>query len=56
VVAQENTPNPSFDTAWHKKLYVDIDVSALKAEATAAAMRPKLEAWRAGMDAVLKKK
>jgi arylsulfatase A-like enzyme len=56
VGAQENTPNPAFDPAWHKKLYEDIDVSALKAEASAADMRPKLEAWREGMDAVLRKK
>jgi arylsulfatase A len=53
--AQENTPNPNFDPAWHKKLYEDIDVSNLKPERTAAEMRPKLQAWRDGMNAVLKK-
>jgi arylsulfatase A-like enzyme len=52
--AQMNTPNPNFDPAWHKKLYEDIDVSNLKPERTAAEMRPKLQAWRDGMNAVLK--
>ena len=55
VGAQANTPNPNFDPAWHKKLYEDIDVSNLKPERTAAEMRPKLQAWRDGMNAVLKK-
>jgi arylsulfatase A-like enzyme len=56
VGAQENTPNPNFDPALHKKLYIDVDVSSLKAGATAAQMRPKLEAWRETMNAVLKAK
>jgi arylsulfatase A-like enzyme len=53
VGAQMNTPNPNFDPALHRKLYVDIDTSLLTPDRTAAAMRPKLEAWRAGMDAVV---
>jgi arylsulfatase A-like enzyme len=56
IGAQENTPNPHFDPALHKKLYLDIDVSSLKPAATAAAMRPKLEAWRTEMNAVLRPK
>jgi arylsulfatase A-like enzyme len=56
VGAQENTPNPDFDPALHKKLYVDVDVSSLKPAATAAEMRPKLEAWREGMLAVVRKR
>ena len=56
IGAQENTPNPNFDPAQHKKLYIDIDVSQLKAGDTAAKMRPLLEAWREGMNAVLPKK
>jgi hypothetical protein len=48
-----NTPNPNFDAALHRRLYVDIDTSLLKPDRTAAAMRPKLEAWRAGMDGVV---
>src|SRR5262245_737703 len=56
VGAQENTPNPAFDPALHQKLYVDTDVSRLKAGETAAAMRPGLKDWREGMNAVLPKK
>jgi arylsulfatase A-like enzyme len=56
VGAQENTLNPGFDPALHQKLYVDIDTSLLTPDRTAAAMRPKLEAWRAGMDAVVPKR
>jgi hypothetical protein len=55
VGAQENEPNPKFDPAWHKRLYEDVDVSKLKAGATAAEMRAKLQEWRAGMNAVLPK-
>ena len=49
IGAQNNTPNPNFDAAMHKRLYVDMDISQLKPLATAAAMRPMLEAWRKGM-------
>jgi arylsulfatase A-like enzyme len=56
VGAQENTPNPKFDAALHKQLYEDMDVSKLKPAATAAAMRPDLEAWRKLLNAVLPKK
>src|SRR5262249_54958591 len=52
---QENMDNRRFEPAWHKKLYEDIDVSKLKPDRTAAEMRPKLQAWRDGMNAVLKK-
>jgi arylsulfatase A len=54
IGAQEMTPNPNFDAALHKKLYVDVDVSVLKPAATAAEMRPKLEAWREGMAAAVR--
>ncbi len=53
VGAQENRANPLFDAGLHKKLYVDIDVSALRPAATAAAMETQLRAWRQGMNAVL---
>lgn len=56
IGALENTANPHFDPTWFKKLYVDTDVSALKAGTTAAAMDPDLRAWREGMNAVLKVK
>jgi arylsulfatase A-like enzyme len=55
VGAQENELNPKFDPAWHKRLYEGVDVSNLKASATAAEMRSKLQEWRAGMNAVLPK-
>jgi arylsulfatase A-like enzyme len=56
VGAQENTPNPKFDAALHRQLYEDVDASKLKPAATAAAMRPGLQAWRKAMNAVLPKK
>jgi hypothetical protein len=56
VGAQENTVNPAFDPARHKRLYADTDVSKLKPAATAADMRPGLREWRAGMNAVVPKK
>ena len=56
VGAQEMRPNPDFDAALHRKLYIDTDVSTLEAAATAAEMRPKLEAWRQGMNDALKRK
>jgi arylsulfatase A-like enzyme len=56
VKAQENSPNPAFDPALHKKLYVETDVSRLKAGRTAAEMRVDLQEWRDSMNAVLPKK
>jgi arylsulfatase A-like enzyme len=53
VGAQENTPNPNFDPALYKLLYVDTNVSRLKPAATALEMTKQLAAWRQGMDAVL---
>ena len=55
VRAQVNSPNPSFDPAWFKRLYSDIDTSSLKPDKTAAAMRSKLTGWRADIDAVVAK-
>lgn len=48
---QENRPNPDFDPALYRPLYVETDVSRLKPAPTAAGMRPKLSAWRSAMDA-----
>jgi arylsulfatase A len=56
VGAQENAPNPAFDPALYRTLYVDTDVSKLKPAATAAAMRPALKEWRQAMNAVVPKK
>ncbi len=53
VGAQENKANPAFNAKPWRRLYRDIDVSQLPAEATAAAMAPKLSDWRTLMTAVL---
>ena len=55
VGAQENSPNPNFDPAWHKKLYEDIDTSQIPLKPTAAEMAKSFEVWRQGMDAVVSK-
>src|SRR5262245_44835623 len=55
VGAQENTVNPDFDPALHRKLYVDTDVSRLKPAATAAEMTKPLAGWRQGMDEVARR-
>ena len=52
VGAQENTPNPDFDPALHRRIYLDTDVSKLTPARTAAEMTGKLAAWRQGMDSV----
>jgi arylsulfatase A-like enzyme len=55
VGAQENVPNPAFDAAAHRKLYIDVDVSKLKPAATAAATREPYREWRKAMDAAVRK-
>jgi arylsulfatase A-like enzyme len=52
VGAQGNRPNPDFDEALYRKLYVDVDVSRLRPALTAAEMTKKLAGWRKLMDAV----
>lgn len=56
VKAQANTPNPDYDEALYRKLYLDVDVSKLKPDRTAAEMTPKLAAWRKAMDEVVPKR
>ncbi len=53
VGAQMPEPNPEFDAAKHRALYVDKDVSSLKAGATAAATEPAWKEWRAAMNAAV---
>lgn len=55
LAAQENTPNPAFDAAMHKALYVTVDVSKLAALKTAAKTSEPLRDWRKLMDAAVKK-
>ena len=50
VGAQENVPNPDFDAALHRQLYIETDVSRLLPAPKAAAMTPGLASWRKGMD------
>jgi arylsulfatase A-like enzyme len=54
VGAQENVPNPDYDAALAKKLYVDIDTSRLSPARTAAEMASQLRDWRAGMDGAVR--
>jgi arylsulfatase A-like enzyme len=54
--AQENTPNPAVDAAMHKRLYVDVDASKLKAGRSAAEVRERWQEWRDAMNAAVKKR
>jgi arylsulfatase A len=56
VAAQTNKPNPAFDVALHRKLYIDTDVSTLKPAATAAKTSESLAEWRREIDRVVRKK
>jgi len=53
---QHNTPNPAFDPALHSRLYIETDVSTLKAAATAAETAKPLREWRRLMDGAVRKK
>jgi arylsulfatase A-like enzyme len=50
---QENQPNPAFNGKLWQRLYGELDVSRLTAEASATALAKKLEPWRALMNAVI---
>ena len=54
VGARMPTPNPEFDAALHRRLYIDQDPSQLVAESTAAATEPQWKAWREAMNAAVK--
>ncbi len=54
VGARMPTPNPEFDAALHRRLYIDQDPSQLAAESTAAATEPQWKAWREAMNAAVK--
>ena len=56
VGAQENRPNPDFDEALYRKLYVEVNVSRLKPAKTATEMTGKLAGWRKLMDAVTRRR
>ena len=54
VGAQMPVPNPSFDAAAHKALYIDFDSSSKKAGTSAATDGPAWQAWRTAMNAASK--
>ncbi len=54
VGAQMPEPNPDFDAAKHRALYLDADSSFLKAAATAEKTAALWQAWRAAMGAAVK--
>jgi arylsulfatase A-like enzyme len=51
--AQTNTPNPDFNPALHRALYVDVDVSRYNAATADMALRERVLAWRKQMNAAL---
>jgi arylsulfatase A len=51
VGARMPTPAPDVDAALHRRLYVDQDPSRLESAATAAALEPEWQEWRAAMNA-----
>ena len=55
VGAQTNTPNPNFDPALHRQLYVDFVPSAFDPLRADAATWARVAAWRKQMDAALPK-
>ncbi|MEX2187875.1 MAG: sulfatase-like hydrolase/transferase [Pirellulales bacterium] len=54
VGAHMPTPNPDFDEALHRRLYVDQDPSRLVPKPTAAATEPDWRQWRSAMNAATK--
>jgi len=53
IDAQRNSPNPNFDPALFKKLYVDFDPSRPTLRSTAAEMEKDMAGWRALMNEVV---
>src|SRR5207253_3010631 len=53
IDAQRNTPNPDFDPALFKKLYIDFDPSRPMLRATAAEMEKDMADWRKLMNEVV---
>ena len=53
IDAQRNTPNPDFDPALFKKLYVDFDPSLPTLRSTAAEMEQDMAGWRKLMNEVV---
>ncbi len=53
IGAQMNTPNPNFDPAQHRSLYLDIDPSRFHAQRATPAQIDQMQQWRAQMNAAV---
>ncbi len=53
INAQTNRPNPNFDPARFRELYVDVDPSRFDPAQASPAEWEKMWQWRKGMNAVL---
>ena len=53
VNAQSNTPNPDFDPAKYRPLYMDVDASRFEPAKADEAQWEKMWQWRKDMNAVL---
>jgi hypothetical protein len=52
-IVQSNKPNPSFDPAKYRELYVDVDASRFEPPLADEAQWARIWAWRKTMNAVL---
>jgi arylsulfatase A len=53
VHAQNNTPNPDFDAAKYRELYLDVDASRFEPATADQGQWERMWAWRKTMNAVL---
>jgi hypothetical protein len=53
VGAQTNRPNPKFDPAKYRELYIDVDASRFDPATASPAEHQRMQTWRKAMDAVL---
>ena len=53
VGAQENTPNPNFDPAQYRRLYVDVDASRFEPAQASQAQWQEIWQWRKEMNAAV---
>jgi arylsulfatase A-like enzyme len=56
VGAQENKPNPDFNSELHRRIYVEFDTTRVKLAKTAAEMAETQRDWRKRMDEAVRKK
>lgn len=54
VGAQTNRPNPRFDPAKYRDLYIDVDASRFDPATASPGEHERMQAWRKEMDAVLR--